>query len=364
MFNFQRRLFAGLMVLLCVGVAWAGNPDRAGEAGAYELTINPWSRSAGLMGMNSSRVLGLEAERINVAGLAFTHKTEVLFSRTHLMQGTDIFINSFGIAQRLGKQDENANVISLSFMALDFGEIERTTTSNPEGGLGTFKPQFFNIGVAFSREFSKRIYAGALLRVVSERIDNLRAFGFCVDMGIQYVTGPLDNVRFGISLRNVGTPMKFGGDGLIFRGLAPEGEYQQSISQRTEKFELPSLLNIGASYDFYLDNMSNEKDKPHDHRLSVLFNFTSNSFGKDQVGGGLEYSWKDFLMIRAGYRWEKGIFDDAERTSVYLGYSGGFSAQFPLKKDKKDSPTIGIDYAYLATSPFKGTHHYGIRFNL
>lgn len=26
--------------------AQAGNPDRQGEAGAYELTINPWGRSA------------------------------------------------------------------------------------------------------------------------------------------------------------------------------------------------------------------------------------------------------------------------------------------------------------------------------
>lgn len=341
------------------GIVNAGNPDRAGEAGAYELTINPWARSSGFFGMNSARIEGLEAMRVNVAGLAFAHKTEALFSRTHWLQGTDVFVNAFGVAQKFGEEKENA--IGVSFMSLDFGEIERTTTSQPEGGLGTFKPSFFNIGFAYSRSFSKRIYAGAVVRIVSERIDDLNAFGFAIDMGIMYVTGPLDNIRFGIALRNVGTPMKFGGDGLTFRGQAPAGEYLQTVSQRTEKFELPSLLNIGASYDLFLDNIKNDKEKDTNHRLSFMFNFTSNSFGKDYVGGGLEYSWKDLFMIRGGYRWEQGINDPDTRTSAYLGYSAGFSVQVPIKKD---GPAFGLDYAYRGTSPFKGTHTYSVRFTL
>ncbi|GIV34008.1 MAG: hypothetical protein KatS3mg031_1543 [Chitinophagales bacterium] len=359
----MRKAYATLLLILTVGVAvQAGNPDRAGESGAPELTITPWIRLAGLHGMNNSRVMGIEAMNANVAGLAFTRKTEFVFSRAHWLQGSDIYIHSAGIAQKFGKS--KANVLGISLMSFDFGDIQRTTTSNPEGGLGTFKPQFFNIGLAFSREFSKRIYAGALVRIISEKIDDLSAFGFCVDLGIQYVTGKLDNARFGIALRNVGTPMSFSGDGLVFRGNAPEAEYQQSLSQRTEKYELPSLLNIGVSYDIYLDNIKNDKTLPHDHRLSVIINYTAYSFGKDNVGGGLEYSWKDYLMIRGGYRWEKGLTSGNERTTVFTGFSAGASFQFPLKKGKENPPTIGLDYAFQATSPFSGVHYYGLRFNL
>src|ERR1051325_3535661 len=205
--NNVKRLFA-LTVLLttCGSLIRAGNPDRAGEAGAYELLINPWARSAGLFAMNSSRVMGLEAERINVAGLAFTRKTEVILARTNWVQGTDIFINTAGVAQKFGK--DNANVLGFSFMAIDLGDFYRTTTSNPDpGDLGTFKPQFFNMGLSFARAFSNHISAGATVRIVSERIEDVKAFGFCADLGIQYVTGKLDNARFGIALRNVGTPM-------------------------------------------------------------------------------------------------------------------------------------------------------------
>jgi len=353
-----------LLIAISVHDTRAGNPDRAGEAGAYELTINPWARSAGLFAMNSSRVMGLEAERINVAGMAFTKKTEVIFARTHWVQGTDIFINTAGVAQKFGKN--KADVLGFSFMALDLGEFYTTTTSNPDPGeLPSFKPQFLNMGVSYARAFSNHINAGATLRIITEHIADLKAFGFCVDLGIQYVTGKFDNARFGVALRNVGTPMKYTGDGLIFRGNAPEGGYQMSQSQRTEKYELPSMLNIGMSYDLYADNLRNEKDKPHHHRISAMFNFTSNSFGKDQVGGGVEYSWREYLTIRGGYRWEKGITNDAERTSWFLGYSAGFSAEMPLKKSKGfEGPSIGVDYAYLGTSPFSGTHHYGLRFNL
>lgn len=358
MSNFYRAALVGLAFLAAMPQVWAGNPDRAGEAGAYELLMNGWGRTSGVFGMNSAHVTGLEAMRLNPAGLAFTKKTEVLFARTHWLQGSEVFINAAGIAQKFGK--DKGNVVGVTINALDFGELERTTTSLPEGGIGTFKPGFLNIGIGYSRAFSNSIYGGVVFRLINERIDDLNATGFCLDAGIQYVTGPRENIHFGIALRNVGTPMKFGGDGLNFRGNAAEGDFTTTQSQRTQKFELPSQLNLGAAYDWYIDKA---KEKP-DHRLTFMANFTSNSFGKDQFGGGLEYSWKDVLMLRGGYRYEDGITNVDTRTSAYTGFAAGMSVQVPFTKKKKDGPSIGIDYAYRATSPFKGTHTYGIRINL
>ena len=44
----------------------AGNPDRQGEAGAYELLLNPWARSAGLHTISTSMIKGVESMRLNV----------------------------------------------------------------------------------------------------------------------------------------------------------------------------------------------------------------------------------------------------------------------------------------------------------
>ena len=61
---------------------FAGNPQRAGQAGASELLINPWARTSGWGGANVSGIRGLEGIYTNVAGLAFTEKTELIFSQT------------------------------------------------------------------------------------------------------------------------------------------------------------------------------------------------------------------------------------------------------------------------------------------
>ena len=58
----------------------AGNPDRQGEAGANELLFNPWARSAGLHSMNTASIMGVEAMRLNIAGLARVPGTELLIA--------------------------------------------------------------------------------------------------------------------------------------------------------------------------------------------------------------------------------------------------------------------------------------------
>jgi len=334
--------------------AFAGNKDRVGQAGASELLINPWGRSSGFHGMNTSIVTGLEAMRVNPAGLAFTKKTEIIFANSIWFRGSDISVNAFGFAQRVGE----SGVLGFNATAMSFGEVDVTTVDAPEGGTGsTYRPQLMNLGLSYAKSFSNSIHVGFLFRVISESISDVTASGFAVDMGIQYVTGPQDNVRFGIALRNVGTPLRFKGDGLSIQlpSSSVDGSYNITVDQRSEKFELPSMLNIGASYDFNITEA---------HRLTALANFTSNSFIKDYLGIGLEYSLNDMFMLRAAYRYESGITSDLsleDRSSIYTGLSAGVSVEVPFKED---GPALGIDYSYRTTNPYAGTHTIGVRLNL
>ena len=86
----MKRILAILTTatLLTGTTVYAGNPDRRGEAGAYELLMNGWARSSGFWSMNSANIKGIESERINVAGLAFTKKTEIAAAYTLWMQGS------------------------------------------------------------------------------------------------------------------------------------------------------------------------------------------------------------------------------------------------------------------------------------
>jgi len=345
-----------LLVLILVGFSFeplkAGNPDRQGEAGAFELLMNPWAKSAGLHTMTTSMITGVESLRLNPAGLARIHKTEVLFSHAIYLDGADLEMNAFGISQKVGKN----GAFGVSIMSLDFGDIPITTTAQPEGTGATFSPRFFNIGLAYSYVFENKVSVGVLVRAISESIDNASASALALDAGVQYVTGDQDNFKFGISLRNIGTRMKFSGEGLSTVNNVPIGSvtFQLTADQRPASFELQTALNIGLSYDFILDK----------NRITIVGNFTSNAFSQDQIGGGLEFSYKELFMVRGGYKLDFGqTANDGAEEPIYTGPAVGVTLNVPVNK-KNNSPRIGIDYAYRATKIFSGTHNISVRISL
>ena len=357
----SKILTAVLAATLLAGSVYAGNEDRSGQAGASELLINPWARSSGWAGANIAGVRGLEGQFLNVAGTAFTRKTELLFSNTNYLKGSGIGINTFGFSQRVGE----SGVLALGFMSMNFGDVQRTTSDMPEGGLGDYTISFMNLGISYAKGFTDHIFGGLCIKGINQQIPDAKAGGLALDAGIQYVAGKLDNAKFGISLKNVGPKMQFSGDGLSIRAEevnADPNNTPLSVNQQSEAFEMPSQVNIGGAYDFYMGG-----DSAAAHRVTFAAAFVSNSFTKDEFRLGLEYGFKSFLMLRAGYGFEKGIGTDDMtadnyRTTAQKGLTAGFTIELPLSKTK--GTTFGFDYSYRSTMPFNGTHNFGVRMDL
>lgn len=346
-----KSLIAFSIAFAIAAVSYAGNKDRTGQAGASELLINPWAQSSGWGGVNTSSAHGIEAMYLNVAGLSFIEKTDIAFTHTQWLKGSDININSVGLGVKAGE----SGAFGLSIMSFDFGEVDITTVDVPEGGIGTFQPQYINIGISYAKAFSNSIYAGITAKIISESIADVNAQGVAFDAGIQYVTGfneDKDDLTFGISLKNVGSPMRFEGDGLAIRGNAPITGTVIAFEQRSDNFELPSLINIGATYRW---------DPATDHEIQFAGNFQSNSFTQDIIGLGLQYGFKDRFYVRGAYSIEDKISDDELRITALTGLSGGFSINVPIGKSGK---IFGIDYSYRSSDPFDGTHSFGARFHL
>ncbi len=347
-------LFTLAVFALAGSPVYAGNPDRQGEAGAPELLMNPWARSAGLHTMTTSMISGVESMRLNVAGLARINKTEIVLAHTQYLKGTGIGLNAAGLAQKLGK----SSALGITLMTVDFGDIPRTTTDQPEGTGSTFSPRYFNLGIGYSHVFENKISVGALFRMVSEGVEDAIASAVALDAGVQYVSGEKDNFKFGISLRNVGSRMTFKGEGLNTELTITDddGSHNVTVNQRATAFELQSTLNIGLSYDFYAAPQA---------RLTPVANFTSNAFSRDQIGGGLEFAFKELVMIRGGYKIEIGEsaaseFDDE---ALFTGLAGGFTLNVPVNK-KENAPRVAFDYAYQTTKIYSGNHQLSVRITL
>ena len=335
----------------------AGNEDRIGAAGATQLLLNPWARSAGFGNANFATVEGVDAIYGNVSGLAFMNQTQVGFTHTRYLASSDIGINAIGLGQRVGQ----ASVLGVNVVTMNFGEIDRTTVNQPEGGLGTYRPSFGHIALSYAREFSNSIYGGITVKAVTEGLADAKAQGVAFDAGIRYVTGKYNNFKFGISLKNIGPKMKYEGDGLSLTNTLDEKQF--TLEQRTEGYELPSVLNLGASYDFLLGNVADSAgtDFVAEHRITGAFNFMSNSFGKDQFSLGVEYGLKEMFMVRVGLAYEQDLFDNEASQNVTTGPTAGFTVALPIGDDGK---SVDLDYSYRDTNPFDGIHSIGLTLDL
>jgi hypothetical protein len=348
--NRSYKFSIGFAILSSLNL-FAGNEDRVGSAGASHLLVNPWARSSALADAAYSNTNGLEATYMNVAGLAFTDKTQIKFNYSNWLGNAGIGLNSAGIAQRVSE----SSAIAVSVQSMNFGDIPITTVANPEGNIGFFSPRANVFNVAYAKAFSKSIYGGINFKVISQSISNLKANGVAIDAGVRYVAGENDQIKFGIALKNVGPVMRFKGDGLSQQVTYVTTEYIASLEQRSATFELPSLLSIGGSYDFIF----NEQNK-----LNVALGFTANSFMNDQYRIGLDYTMTNENMafnFRAGYAYEKNIFSAENRSNALIGPSAGFSIDALVGKNKS---ALGLEYCARMAGVFGVIHTVGATISL
>lgn len=378
------------LVSASTSMVFAGNRDRSGQAGASHLLIDPWARTSGMAGAGVAEVRGLESVFSNVAGLTAVRKTEISFNRTQYLVGSqaNISLNAFGIAQHLGKK-RDFGVLAVTFFSQQFGEVMITTTEQPEGGLGYFSPSLTYIGLHYAKSFNNFIKGGVSFKLINERISDSKATGFAIDAGVQYVTGKFENFKIGVTLKNIGLPMSYKGDGLSIRGTITGQDYEQTLEVRSAEFEMPSLLSIGVSYDllfFGSDYAEYSKEDlaaegltrdDAEHRITFAGAFTANSYTRDVFSLGIEYGFRNIFMVRAGYGLEIGHYDDSYENKIlailtnaesfFSGPAVGASVLIPFTKERKNhtiGPRMYLDYAYRFTSHWKGNHYMGIKITL
>ncbi len=324
----------------------AGNEDRSGSAGAYHLLVNPWSRSAAMGDAGVACANGLEGTFTNIAGLAFTEKTQLKFNHSNWMGNAGIAFNSAGLAQRVSEN----SCFALSIQSMNFGDVMITTVDNPEGKIGTFSPRINVFNLGYARSFSSSIHAGINMKVISESMSNMKAMGVALDVGIRYVTGEKDQIKFGIALKNVGPTMRYKGDGLNQQANYVNTGSIATLDERTQDFELPALLNIGGSYDFIFDPKN---------KLTAAFAYTANSFSYDQYRVGFDYgltTGKMAFNLRGGYVYEKYLLSAVNRSNALVGPTAGFSVDALVGKNKS---ALGIEYCARFAGSFGVIHTLG-----
>ncbi len=324
-----------------VSAAMAGAGNRGGTSGAAELLIPVGVRDIAMGGSTTGTTRDIEALYWNPAAIAHMRNSASVYV-SHMSYIADIGVNYGAIAA----QFEGFGVLSLSLKSLAIGDIPVTTTTAPDGTGQTFTPQFFTVGLSYSRLLSDRVAVGLTAKIVAERMGDVNSSGIAFDVGVAYDNlAAIDGLSLGVVVRNVGPSMKYDGSGLLTQATVdaqkrPAGLYQIQAAP----FELPSSIEFGVGYKRNIDNANT---------MLVSGAFQSNNFSDDEYRLGLEYAFQEMFFVRGGYDFAQRETDERE---YLFGASFGAGVKYSL-----GSTDITVDYAYRAVKVFDANHVFSVK---
>lgn len=337
----KRAVKSIAILVLAVSQSFAGAGNRAGTNGASELLIPVGTRDIAMGGSTIATTTGVEAIFWNPAGTAhMKNSADIYFS--HMTYFADIGVSYGAISANI----EGLGILSLGIKSLAIDAINVTTTRDPDGTGQTFKPQYFTVGLTYSRQVSDRVAVGLTSNLISERLGDVSATGFSFDVGVLYNNlGSVDGLSIGIVVKNIGPQMKFDGTGLLTTATVagqhrPATQYQLQAAT----FELPSSIQMGLGYKRQVSDMI---------AVQGSTTFQSNNFSDDEYKLGMEGSYQDLLFVRAGYNFAQR---ESEEREYLFGPTAGFGIHSAL-----GSTEISIDYAYRSMKTFEGNHIFSVR---
>ena len=330
----MKKIVTIILLAMFSALVYAGDVARKGTTGADQLLIPVGARGIATGGAFISNLTGLESIYYNPAGLDRSNQTEALFSYMNYV--ADLNVSYFGAGTNLGELGS----IGLTFKSIDFGDIPVTTSEFPDGTGTTYSPAFITLGLTYSKVITDRISVGANFKFINETIENTSASGFAIDFGVQYRFD--SHISLGATLKNIGGNMSYSGADLqqateipgSFPG-SPNGTYEIVA----EEFQLPSYLELAASYNFDMDEQNN---------LLLGGTFVANNSLEDALNLGLEYGFMKMFFLRGGYSFALGGNDE----SIY-GFTAGAGVDYQV------GGGIGItfDYAYRDVKDFPTANH-------
>jgi len=336
------KIFIVLALVMSVAVtAFAGAGNRTGTSGAAELLIPVGTRDIALAGASIATSSGIEALFWNPANVAkMENATSVYFS--HMGYIADIGVDYGAVSANF----EGLGILSLSIKSLAIGDIVQTTTTNPDGTGQTFSPQFFTVGLSYSRRLSDRIAVGVTTNLISERMADVSATGVAFNVGVVYENfGSIDGLSLGVVVKNIGPQMKFDGSGLLNQAtVAGQNRPPQPYLVQAASFELPSTFEFGLGYKTRFEG---------DNSIQLSTSFQNNNFSDDEYKVGAEYAYQDILFVRGGYNFAK---EESEQRQFLFGPTVGAGIHYGL-----GSLDLTFDYAYRSVELFDGNHVFSVK---
>lgn len=348
-----------LLTLCAAGETYSQLNRKVGTASATQLLVPVGARDYA-MGGTIATTTGVESIHWNPAGMSrMTGDVETMFSNMSYI--ADIQVNYGGVVGNFG----NIGVLGVSLKAFNFGDISYTTVDDPEGLSGrTYSPNFSTFGISYSRLLSDRISVGLSMKLVSEKIQDVSASATAFDVGVQYFNlAAINGLNLAIAVRNIGSPMKYEGPGLLQRAIATESNRpSQFYKVEAATYELPSSVEIGLAYSAMFNEMMG-------YKFSGVFANDDIYQNSVKLGGELSYSMQGVqVAVRGGFQvvmfgeeatrepYESAELTTLENLDIFKSPVLGVGVSYDV-----GGTLIGADFAYRSVELFGSNTVFAVR---
>ena len=332
-------LLSGLWIAAIPLYGQTGSVSKVGTTAAPFLEIPVGARAIGMAGAFVGTSDDVTALYWNPAGIARLNQSEALFTHTEWI--ADMQFDYAGLALSL----ESFGWLGLSFTSLGMSEMPVRTVDQPEGTGEFFDAGSFAMGLHYARSLSDKFSIGFTAKYISERIWNMQADAFAVDVGTMFVTNFLNGMRIGVTISNFGTDMKLAGrDTRTFHPIDPTNTGgNDRIPQNIEldSWHLPLNFQFGIAVDAI---------KSDDHQLTLAIDALHPTDNNESMNVGGEYSFKRIFFVRGGY--QSLFLTDAEG-----GLSLGTGILAPLFGG---TTKARVDYAYTDFGRLQAVHVFAV----
>ncbi len=322
-----------LVLFLASLPVYAGDADRIGTAAGTQVLVPVGARDLAMAGSDIVFTKGTDAIYWNPAGLSnMTQKAAGMFSTVNIFG--DIRVNYLAVGAGMGKFGH----IGFSIKAFDFGDIPLTTIEDMDGSNGrTFSPTFSTLGLTYSNKLTSTINVGITTKLIYESAPRVSATAVAFDIGLQYKNlAGLKGVSFGVVIKNIGSNMQYRGTGLM-QEVKVNGR-NEFMRRGAASDQLPASMELGLSYNYKV---------MEDNNIILSGVFKNNNVQNDEFRFGMEYNYKNFIMLRGGYLYM--VNTPAE--DVVYSFSLGAGLQYKL-----GNTMLGIDYAFRNVQYFDASN--------
>lgn len=325
----QPTIRIALTALLILAAIPARAQDKVGTTAAAFLGIGVGARATAMGGAQVAQVQGPSALYWNPSAITAMASHGAEFSNSQWfvdarLQHAALVINADGLGH-----------FGVGVTALDYGDELVTTISNPDGTGELWDALDLAVGVSYAKALTDRFSVGGTVKLVRQQIWNESATGGAFDLGVTYDTR-LRGIRIGMVMTNFGTDLRLAGPDLrqaidVEPGQAGNNP-RLGANLEVDDWPMPLIFRVGVSAVPY---------QTADMRLTLAVDGNAPSDASQSANIGAEYTWRDVLFVRGGWRQAFGPAGDG-------GWTAGFGLRYALTARLAGS----FDYVFQHYEPF------------